>query len=176
MKKLFFVCLLIISFYGYSQDVKYGVRGGLNISNLAFEEDPIMVNDHRNSFYVGFFAEIDLTQTISLHPELQFSPEGAKLEVLHLDYIQAPILLKLKLMNTLQLVLGPQIGLKVHKFEDSIRNFAYSGVGGIEVNVTHEFFIDARYTYGLSNNFDKEKELDITANNTNIQIGIGYKF
>lgn len=201
MKKAFlFIILLNFSFYGFSQDeepkkeeikeekqineteskgsaikaVKYGVRGGLNVSNLDFDELPTMTNKHRNSFYIGFFAEMALSKTVSLMPEIQFSPEGAKAEVLHLDYIQAPILIKFRLSEKIKFGLGPQVGLKVHKEDDGVKNFAYSGVAGVEYKISYMLFADVRYTYGISNVFDDN--LSISAQNTNIQLGIGYKF
>jgi len=175
MKKiLLLIILLSVSFLGFSQDVKYGVRGGLNISNLNFETDAPVVNKHRNSMYVGFFVHIGLSKVIALTPEIQFSAEGAREETIHLDYIQAPIFLKLRLSEKIKFGLGPQIGLKVHKVDDGIKNIAYSGLAGVEYKITHTIFADARYTYGFSNVFDED--LSYSANNTNIQIGIGYKF
>lgn len=159
---------------GTFQGVKYGVRGGYNISNLDFDGDSNAKNKHRNSIYIGFFANIGLSKTISIVPEIQFSAEGANEEVLNLDYIQAPIFLRFRLSEKIHAGFGPQVGLKVHKYEDGIRNFAYSGVAGVDYKINYALFIDARYTYGISNIFDEK--LGITAKNTNIQLGIGYKF
>ncbi len=198
MKKIILCTLLLVfSVYGFSQEptidstqvstkqkkegfvfkgVKYGVRGGYNISNLDFEEgsSTSLANKHRNSFYFGFFAYIGLTKTVSLVPELQFSSEGANDERLHLDYIQAPLLLRVRLNNKFHLTGGGQIGLKVHKVDDGIKTFAYSAVGGLEYRINHVLFADARYTYGLTNVFDDHTGL--SGKNSNIQIGIGYKF
>ena len=201
MKRLlFFIILLNFSFYGFSQDeqtkkeeskkeletkdvepkssafqgVKYGVRGGLTISNLDFDDMPTMENKHRNSFYIGFLAEIGLSKTISLMPEIQFSPEGAKAEVLHLDYIQAPVLVKFRLSEKIKFGLGPQVGLKVHKEGDGAKNFAYSGVANLEYKLSHLLFADVRYNYGITNAFDDYNS--ISAKNSCIQIGVGYKF
>lgn len=174
MKKILLLTLLGVSFYGFSQDVKYGLRGGYNISNLDFEPDATFTNEHRNSFYVGFFAEIGLSKAVSLMPEIQFSPEGANEEVLHLDYIQAPILLKFKLSEKFNFGIGPQVGLKINKADDQAKNMAYSGVAGIEYKISYTLFADLRYTYGIRNVFDDY--LPFEAKNSNIQIGVGYKF
>tara|TARA_R110002050_G_scaffold243212_3_gene379714 strand:- start:4837 stop:5364 length:528 start_codon:yes stop_codon:yes gene_type:complete len=175
MKRLLLLTtLLVVSFYGFSQDVKYGVRGGLNISNLDFDDALPIANKHRNSIYFGAFATISLSKTISIMPELQFSAEGAKEETINLDYIQAPILFRFRLSEKIHFGLGPQVGLKVHKYEDGVKDFAYSGVAGIEYKLTHVLFADIRYTYGLSNVFDDT--FGVEAKNTNIQIGVGYKF
>jgi hypothetical protein len=201
MKRLLlFIILLNFSFYSFSQDeqsnkeepkkeleikekesdgatfqgVKYGIRGGLTISNLDFDDLPTMANKHRNSFYIGFLAEIGLSRTISLMPEIQFSPEGAKVEVLNLDYIQAPILIKFRLSEKIKFGLGPQVGLKVHKEGDGAKNFAYSGVAGLEYKLSHLLFADVRYNYGITNAFDDDNS--ISAKNNCVQIGVGYKF
>lgn len=174
MKKLLLVFFLGISFAAFSQDVKYGVRGGYTISNLDFKDVPFMENKHRNSFYVGFFSDIAFTNTFSLVPELQFSAEGAKAEVLHLDYIQMPIFLKFKVTDKLRLGVAPQVGLKTHKEDDMMRNFAYSGVVGLECKLSYTLFLDVRYTYGFTNIFDDVYTAE--AKNTNFQIGIGYQF
>ncbi|TNJ41719.1 PorT family protein [Tamlana fucoidanivorans] len=196
MKKLFLITVgLCFSYFGFAQDLKlqnandsiipkpkgssfqgvnYGVRGGYNISNLDFEEVPNFENKHRNSIYIGFFANIGFSRAISLVPELQFSAEGAKSEPLHLDYIQAPVLLRLRLSEKFHLSLGPQVGLKVHKEDDKVNNFAYSGVGGLEYKINYALFVDARYTYGFRNVFNEN--VGLSAKNRNVQIGIGYRF
>ncbi|MDO7136212.1 porin family protein [Algibacter lectus] len=175
MKKiLLFTLLLSLSFYGFSQDIKYGVRGGYNISNLDFDEPYSIENKHRNSIYFGAFATISLNKTLSLIPEFQFSAEGAKEEVINLDYLQMPILLRYRISEKFHAGLGPQVGLKVHKYEDGIRNFAYSGVASVEYKINLMLFADIRYTYGFSNIFDEH--LGIGAKNRNIQLGVGYKF
>jgi opacity protein-like surface antigen len=175
MKKtiLLFV-LLCVSFYGFSQDAKYGVRTGYNISNLDFDGAPINENKHRNGFMIGFFGEYFLSKTIALAPELQFSAEGAKREAFKLDYIQLPVMFKFRISERFALAAGPQAGVKVHKTEDGIKNFAYSGVAGVEIKISHQFFADARYTYGFTNIF--EDYIPAEAINTNIQLGFGFKF
>jgi len=174
MKNIFLTLLLVISFHGFSQDVKYGVRGGYNISNLDFEGATPITNAHRNSIYIGFFGDIRLSKTVSLVPELQFSAEGAKVEVWQLDYIQAPILLKFRFSEKIHVGIGPQVGLKVNKVDDGVKNMAYSGVAGLEYKLSYMLFADVRYTYGITNVFDDT--LPFEAKNRNIQIGVGYKF
>lgn len=163
-----------LSFYGFSQDAKYGVRAGLNVSNMDFEPDATFENKHRNGFMIGFFGEYHLSKSVLLAPELQFSSEGAKDESIRLDYIQAPIYFKFKLGNKFHIGVGPQVGVKIHEYEDGIRNFAYSGVGGLEYKLSHQLFLDARYTYGFSNVLEDYQAFE--ARNTNIQFGFGFKF
>ena len=176
MKKIVLLLAFVFcSYYGFSQNSKYGVRAGFNISNLDFKPDPNGVdNKHRNGFAIGFFGEYKLTESFNIAPEIQFSAEGAKDENLRIDYIQIPIYFKYQVTDKLALGLGPQASLKGHDYKDGLQNLAFSGIGGLEYMISDEFFIDFRYSYGLTNIFDKETGLD--ANNTNMQIGFGLKF
>ena len=196
MKKLLlFTILFGFSFYGFSQNedtivvtdstevkepgssslgLKYGVRGGYTISNLDFEGTPTMDNKHRNSMYVGFFANIGLSRTLSLVPEIQFSAEGADAEPLNLDYIQMPVLLRFRINEKFHAGFGPQMGLKVHKYEDGMKNLAYSAVASVDYKINYALFVDVRYNYGIRNVFDEIS--GVVAKNRNIQLGVGYKF
>lgn len=173
-KSILLFTLLICSFYGFSQDALYGVRAGYNISDLDFDDALILDHQHRNGFAIGFFAEYSLGDKLSIAPEVQFSAEGSKEEVLRINYIQMPVLFKFNLSDCLSFGIGPQASLKGHKYQDGLKNLAFSGIGGIEYMISDEFFLDARYSYGLTNIFDDE--LGLEAKNTNIQLGIGVKF
>ncbi|OBX19028.1 MULTISPECIES: porin family protein [Bizionia] len=173
-KQLLLIAFVIIATISYAQNAMYGVRAGINVSNLDFEPDATFDNQHRNGFAIGFFGEYDLSASIALAPELQFSAEGAKDRNLRVDYIQAPILLKFRIGDRLSLGAGPLVGVKIHEFEDGYRNFSFSGVGALEFMITDEFFIDARYHYGVTNILD-DNPANLEAKNTNIQIGIGVK-
>ncbi|WP_452221947.1 porin family protein [Lacinutrix salivirga] len=175
-KSLLLFALILTSFYGFSQDALYGVRAGYNISNLDFEDEfaTTVPHNHRNGFAIGFFAEYGVSKKVSIAPEIQFSAEGSKQESLRIDYIQMPILVKFKLSDKLSIGVGPQASLKGHEYEDGYKNFAFSGIGGLEFMISDEFFFDARYTYGITNVFDDE--VGIEAKNANIQIGFGVKF
>lgn len=175
-KSLLLFALFLTSLYGFSQDALYGVRAGYNISNLDFEDDfaTLVDHSHRNGFAVGFFAEYSVSNKVSIAPEIQFSAEGSKQESLRIDYIQMPILVKFKVTDKLAIGVGPLASLKGHEYQDGFKNFSFSGIGGLEYLISDEFFIDARYSYGLTNVFDDE--VGVEAKNANIQIGFGVKF
>jgi len=174
-KSILIITLLCSSIYGFSQekDVLYGIRGGLNISNLDYDPAPNFTNEHRNGFAFGFFGEMDLTEKISVMPELQFSAEGAKEKSIRIDYIQAPILFKYRITDKIAAGAGPLVGVKIHEENDGFKNFSLSGIVGGEYMITSEIFVDLRYSYGFTNKIDKES--DYKVRQTNIQIGVGYK-
>lgn len=177
MKKILLVLSFVLfSLHSFSQEALYGVRAGFNISNLDFEPQvPSGIeNRHRNGFAIGFFAEYNLSGDLSFAPEIQFSAEGAKEEFIRIDYIQMPLFLKYKVIESLALGIGPQVSLKGHDYEDGQQNLAFSGLVGLEYNLSDNFFLDFRYSYGFTNIFDDETNLE--AKNTNMQIGFGVKF
>jgi hypothetical protein len=158
----------------FEPEFKFGVRGAYNISNLDFTPDPTFENNHRNNMAIGGFVEYFPSESFSMLAELQYSAEGGgNDEALRASYIQLPLLFKLHLGTNLSIGAGPQVGLKVWSYEDGFKNFAFSGVGGIEYMLSDILFIDARYTYGLTNILDNDSNFE--AKNTNIQIGIGMK-
>ncbi|WP_053977695.1 porin family protein [Mangrovimonas xylaniphaga] len=174
--KTIFTSLLVVLFVtlGYSQEVKYGVRAGLTISNLDYKETPIVRNPHRNGFLFGVHADIGLTEQFSIMPELQFSPEGAGVEDFANDYLNLPVLFKYAMFDgRVALGVGPQAGLKIHKEGDGFKNFVFSGVGIIEFKVCEDWYVDARYNYGFSNVFDDD--LSPEATNNVIQIGVNFR-
>lgn len=166
-----FICISTITF---SQETTYGVRGGVNISNLDFEPDADFQNLHRNGFVFGGFVDYGFTESLSLQVELQYSAEGAKAEEFKADYIQMPIMLRFHLSNNLTIGVGPMASLKTWKNQDVFSTFAFSGVGGIEYMITDELFIDARFSYGITNILD-EDTIGLEAKNNNIQVGFGIK-
>ena len=176
-KTILLFSFLLASFYGFSQDALFGVRAGYTISNLDFEPSvPAEIeNAHRNGFFIGFFGEYSVTKCISFSPEIQFSAEGANDNGLKINYIQAPLFFKYKLGESFSVGLGPVVSLKGHSFEDDLQNFAFSALGGLEYKISDEFFVDFRYSYGLTNVLD-DNVTNLEAKNTNMQIGFGVKF
>jgi opacity protein-like surface antigen len=172
-KTIFLLAFITLSTYSFAQNAMYGVRAGLNISNLDFEPNPEFGNTHRNGFAIGFFGEYDLSKTIGIAPEIQFSAEGGKEKNLRIDYIQVPVLFKYRFGDRFSAGAGPMAGVKVWEHEDGYKNFAFSVLGGLEFFITNDIFIDARYSYGLTNIVDDESSYE--ANNSNFQFGIGVK-
>ncbi|WP_179006698.1 porin family protein [Winogradskyella forsetii] len=174
--KNYLLALLLVAFttVGLSQDITYGVRGALNISNLDFEPDADFDNEHRNGFAFGGFVDFGFSENTSLMLELQWSAEGGKAEELRADYIHLPILLRFSLSDRMILGFGPKIGLKTWKANDLFSTAAFSGVAGLEYMITDEFFVDARLSYGLTNVIDQDLKT-LEAKNNVIQFGFGMK-
>ncbi|MFV0566669.1 MAG: porin family protein [Flavobacteriaceae bacterium] len=159
----------------YSKEALYGVRAGYNISNLDYDPDATFSNKHRNGFAFAFVAQYPLSGTFAFSPEVQFSAEGAKSRDKKINYIQAPLIFKLKIAENLSLGVGPMVGIKLHQDEvkDYYKDLAFSGVGVLEYMITEDIFIDARYHYGLTNIIESGNSFE--AKNTCIQLGVGFR-
>ena len=202
MKKSFLTLLGLVAISTTAvaqQEVKFGPKAGVNISNLSGMDDSEM----RIGFHVGAVAEIKFNDKLSIQPEVLYSTQGAKASTatplgtieseIKNDYINVPIMAKYYIVEGFSAELGPYVGFLM-KSESEIGNFsgdskdAYKSVDfGLGVGLAYDmpmgFFVGARYNLGLS----KANE-DISAGNGNvtfqtddlkngvIQVGVGYKF
>ncbi|MBT8323786.1 MAG: PorT family protein [Winogradskyella sp.] len=174
MKKIIaLITIILFTTVGFSQTT-YGIRSGINVSNLDFDPAPTFDNTHRNGFFFGGFVDWYVTESTSLITELQYSAEGAKAKELKADYLQLPVLLQLDLTYKLSVGVGGQANLKTWRFQDNYNTITFSGLLGVEYMITDEVFIDARYSYGFSNVID-DRFSEFEAKNSNIQFGIGFK-
>ncbi|MEO6346457.1 MAG: porin family protein [Aquaticitalea sp.] len=175
MKTIFSLLLFVsITSLTFSQETQYGVRAGVNVSNLDFTPDADFQNSHRNGFFFGGFVDYGFSEALSLQGELQYSAEGGKADDLKADYIQMPIMLRYHLGDSFTIGAGPMASLKTWKDRDGFSTFSFSAIGGIEYMITDELFIDARYSYGITNILDPDLK-GIEAKNNNIQFGFGIK-
>ncbi|UZO80255.1 PorT family protein [Aquimarina sp. ERC-38] len=182
-KLLLFVLIVFLSlFVANAQDSRYGIRVGANLSSISSDDIEEDAEDARIGVAVGFFAEYYVTNHISIQPELQFSSQGNKAEDLRVNYIQLPVIFKYNFNQVINLQLGPQAGLKIWEWEDNglreanFNTINFAAVGGLGFNITDNFYIDARYEYGINNLYEQEGiQREFKGNLTNIQLSIGYR-
>ena len=190
------LCVLSISFV--NAQVTSGFKAGLNIADvngLSFNNDGSsaattienQLDGKRTSYFVGFLVDIPISEKLSFMPEFIFSQQGKNLESFRLDYLNLPLGLKLEI-NNFYINAGPQVGVKIWDPNKSgiFSNFEASAFGGIGYIFDSNIFIEARYTYGLTdifqdnNNFTFDNDAQTTfsgleGKNTVIQLGIGYR-
>lgn len=186
MKKiaLLIVCIAITC-GAYAQDGKkfsWGVKAALNLSNYwGAESDGAKM---KVGYQAGLVAEYRFSNLFAIAPELMFSAQGAKGDYegekfsQNVNYINLPIMAKFYVIKNLSIDFGPQIGYAIfaHGAGVEISTSAYNAFDfGLGIGATYnfnKFFVDARYNMSLTN-FAKE----VGSNkNSNIQIGVGYKF
>ncbi len=170
MKKLFLLAVMVAGFAmtTHAQDVKFGLKGGVNFSKYTGEED-IKDLEGKTGYHIGAVLQISLLETLALQGELLYSAQGIK--DVDLDYANVPIMAKLKLAKVLSIEAGPQFGFIVNDdfpSEDDLNSFDMSAVVGAGVELG-DFFGQVRYSLGLS-----EISTDTDIKNANFQVSIGY--
>ena len=177
MKKviLIIVCFIAASINVEAQGIKFGIKGGANFSDFDGKD----VNSSTlTSYHFGAVLEINILPVLSLQPEAMFSSQGAKVEGsddFKLDYISVPVLAKFYIIpDRFSIDVGPQFSFLVNdnlKETYETESFDFAGVGGIGLNITKNFFAQARYVIGLT---DTTKDAEVK--NKVIQLSVGYTF
>ncbi|MBW4970756.1 PorT family protein [Croceibacter atlanticus] len=158
-----------------------GFKAGINVSSLNSDATEIDEIDARVGFQAAFFVEIPFSRSFSFQPELQYSAQGGKQEEFRVNYIHLPLLLKYNVTDYLNIHLGPQVGLKIWEWEqdqnDNFNNLNYAVSGGLGANLSDNFFIEARYVYGLSNITEDVNEFNVDQDikNSYVQVSLGYR-
>jgi hypothetical protein len=161
MKKILFLCLCAASFATAQSQVTYGVKGGLNITNIGgadVEDTKAKVGVH-----AGGFLESIVAENISVRPELLLSWQGYKSGgdyKVNLTYLNIPLLAKYTFKQGFFAQAGPQIGMllgaksKFGSDKENIKNeltkIELALAVGAGYNFTSNIGIDIRFNLGLS--------------------------
>ncbi|OBX21265.1 outer membrane protein with beta-barrel domain [Gelidibacter algens] len=185
MKKL--LLLSSIAVFGFSnlidaQNVDFGLKTGLNISNIIGGD---LDRNNLIGFHIGGFAEIELSDKFSLQPELLYSRQGSEVEnslKVKVDYLAIPVMAKYYISEKFSIEAGPQMSFlvndKVEFNDDAIpdaetdaASFDFGLNVGLGYNVSSHLLAQVRYNYGITTISENP---DIT--NSVFQLSLGYKF
>lgn len=118
---------------GRRENVEFGVKAGLNISNVWDAKGQDFNADPKTGFAVGIFLGIPFNEFIGLQPEVLISQKGFKGEgsLLGLPYsfsrtttyLDVPLQLQLKPADFLTFVVGPQFSYLVNQQD----RFSFAG-------------------------------------------------
>lgn len=185
-KTAIFVASLFLLFTAKAQDVHFGVKGGINVSQLHFNDNSS--TDSKAGLHLGLLAHIHTSsKTWAIQPELFYSMEGAKSKgnsgiTYNLNYMNVPVLLQYMFENGFRLEGGPQIGFllnaKTKSGDVSVENNGFKSTAfsiplGVGYLTSSGFGLDARYVFGLSNINDNTNGPTIQSNV--FQLGVFYQ-
>jgi opacity protein-like surface antigen len=139
MKKILFSAILLATGFVNAQEIKFGAKLGLNVSNFSGD-----VTDSKSLIgaQIGGFAEIAISDKFAIQPELLFSMQGAKTNYSETDvdysyseasktklnYLNIPVLAKYSLSEKFSILAGPQFGILMSAKEDFDVSETISGV------------------------------------------------
>lgn len=192
MKKIIFIaaCFACIHTTSNAQDFHLGVKGGVNLNKI---DGQAFKSGFNAGFHLGGFAEIDISKTLGIQPEVLFNQTNTTIasdatdiynmalngQKKTLNYLSIPVLLRINLTKLLTINLGPQYSILMNKHEtilqngvDAFKSGDFAAVVGAQVNLG-SLKVYGRYNIGLSNindidNKDKWK-------NQQIQLGLGFR-
>ena len=203
--------LLITLFFatiGFSQTVtdtrdelKLGIKAGVNYSNVYDEEGQDFVASGKAGFAAGAFVSIPLGKFFGIQPEVMYSQKGYKAtgKVLGFNYdyskttsyLDVPLLLQIKPIPMLSFVAGPQFsylldtkntfnGSSTTTTEASINSDNYKKnifgfVLGADVNIDH-FLISGRAGWDINKSDAEGNSTAPRYKNQVLQLTVGYTF
>ncbi len=162
--------------FAYAQDMKFGIRGGLDMVSSKYEYTeivdytpagvPIIESGSETysttGFYFGGFVEFGLSDKFMLQPGLNYhtaSDSGVKF-----DFLSIPVTFKYQVADKINILAGPTMFYSMESDDPDKTRFNLD-LGG-SYDISDNFFIDPRYSIGLTG--------DTKINH--FLIGVGYKF
>ena len=222
MKKLFLTVFSLTAFIASAQDFSFGIKAGANFAAIGNSDEPLFDpadtfdlselnfvsssggdNGGLTAIYFGVYAEIPVSETFSIQPELLYSKQGGTQDgslvfqeanvnyesTFNLSYLTVPIMAKFYVAKGLSLEAGPQIGfLLKSEFDIEVNNALFASsttedVKDFTKSNDFAFNIGAGYQLNSGLNFNLRYNIgltdayeDIDAKNSVFQVGVGYTF
>ena len=201
MRKLL-VCVLAVVFSMASlnaQDgnapVRFGAKAGVNFSDITGDMTDSFTG--RTSFHIGAVAEIPISESFAIQPELVYSAQGSDYEedfdgmtfsgTVTANFLNIPIMAKYFVADGFTIEAGPQIGILLSSeieeddidldIKDSLKGIDFGLNFGLGYQLDNGLNFAARYNLGLTDlNDDPDFLGDFEAKNSVIQLSVGYFF
>lgn len=164
-----------------AQKTEFGLTAGyLNINGKSSSTSSDFGNQNESSnaagFYVGFLADIALSEAIYLQPGVVYGNADDS------NIISIPVLAKYYFLNTgFNLLAGPQVTIIPDELPGTVKPVGVDlGFGG-GYDINDSFFLQAKYFLEVTNRFDDDisglpegAEFDYGVNT--FFVGLGYRF
>jgi len=193
MPKRFFALIVIIFVCHYSmnaQGISLGIKAGSDLQKMSGYS---FKDKFEYGYHLGGFAELKLSSTFSIQPELYYSAINLTVDSsgnnfsslyeiknnnkLKFGYINIPLLLNIKANKFLGLQVGPRYGLLTNsnlsikgQTTSALKTGDLSMVAGIQIKVLN-VRVYGRYQVGLSNISDVSSTEKWK--NQTIHVGVG---
>ena len=172
-----------------SAQIKLGLRGGLNASNVSFKNLPDRSNQY--GYHIGMFMDIGLGP-LGVQPELSFSTKGTDYKYLgekkSLKMNTVDLLLPLAFkLSVVDLTVGPYVSYLLNKpvfTKSSDNSIIINGFKKVDAGLTAgvrfnmaKIFLGIRYNQGLME-VGNDKLITALGSGKNAvgQVSIGFKF
>jgi hypothetical protein len=186
--KLIFICSLI-SVAAKSQDVSWGLKGGLNFSDIVLNGlvNPDLEADYKMKvgWHGGVFTTLQLDKTWGISAEVLYSLKGVNAAGtnINLHYAGVPLLLKYSYSERFKIEAGAEVAYlflansKYGNVSDVYDNRLDIGaIGGCEFRLSDKLYLGARFDAGFSSVIqpDTQGATGIKYQNRTLQLSLGY--
>ncbi|MDT3403947.1 porin family protein [Mucilaginibacter terrae] len=176
---------------------RVGLTGGLNIANTVSSRNSDFSTDTKLGANVGLFIDIPIIYPLSFQPEVLYSQKGYRANTVYGDFAQranfidVPLLAKLRLTPGFNVVIGPQISFLMNTrntYYDGFNvtyqsRYSYNGdktflggVAGIAFDLNRNVELRGRYTIDFKENNPNGSSGVPDYRNQVWQVGLGFKF
>jgi hypothetical protein len=188
MKKILLIILAVATLQNViSQNVVYGLKGGTNFSTILTDFESPLEYKYKAGFQIGVFVKFKIADNLYFQPELLYSLQGTKYDIIMTDIIQSqdhsdplfednitgiksnesniilPLLLKYYFNEKFNFQFGPQLD---YMFNVTADNIEYDG-GEIVVNGKNSKSV-SEFNWGMDlgagYDFNKRIGLDLRYN------------
>jgi hypothetical protein len=202
MKRIIVLAIGVL-FAGAVHAQTFGVKGGVNFSNIIKTGDQNFNTEFKTGFNAGLSAEILIISSLYFAPELMFSQKGYKTTGSSLlggpneysvttNFIEIPILAKINATDKFSIVVGPQVSFltsttetfkqgsdsyqnKIREENDRLKKSLFGGVVGVGLGLTEKLSLHGRYALDFQkNNENGTNETPIYKNQV-YQVSLGIK-
>ncbi|MBV8253218.1 MAG: PorT family protein [Chitinophaga sp.] len=190
MKKLILSGVLAVGalLSAQAQNIKFGVKGGLNITKLTNTDNA----KTKAGFNVGGFVNIGLNKEWAIQPEVLYSGQGVKVnnpspipdETFKADYISVPVMVQYSIAPSFYLEAGPQVSFlasakdKIGSNTSDMKKYMAGADFGLGFGLGYKFDcgvgVSGRYMFGITDAF--KSDYSTNSKNSVAQIGLFYAF
>lgn len=175
MKKLLLLAVGLFFFaQSNAQSPYFGVTAGYLNAYDNMSQGGIDVSASYSGYYLGVFADVDLSESFMLQPGINF---GQVEETVSFLFI--PFMVKYYIGGSgFNLQAGPQATINLEKVIDGYNRLGIDGSFGAGYDITDEFILQARYSLELTNRVGSMQGVpdDLKSRVNSLTIGLGYRF
>ncbi len=152
-----------------AQNAKFGIAAGYtNITERAkFEE--LTVSSSESGFYIGALVDITVSEKFHVEPKMLYANAAET------GFLYIPVLAKYYVAEKFNLQAGPQANFILDEVVDGFNSFGLDLSFGLGYEINEHFFLDARYSFELTNRYT-DNDFNVSDKVNTLNVGLGYKF
>lgn len=175
--------LIIFSHFSFSQStLRIGIRGGVHAGTQFGRALIANPKGTLLGFEGALFGQIELSDDVSLCPEIAFSQKGFKVDTTEItsNYFELPLLVKINMGDGgLYTIIGPYASYlpTVNLNAPDEKALGFGGTFGFGTRIGYNFIIEGRYNFnGNIWKLGADSSKIYGFRNTTIGLSLGYLF